>query len=123
MAHKILELREDYLHIVDFGTPFGIPFKRDKSVVIYRTEREDTFTDRELPLAHKAEARFVFDDLGILYVNVLDISTEVLDRGLGCFLGNEICRIHIPKCGNVIARKAVEQVAKHLCVGKKPRCL
>ena len=121
-AHIVDEMCVNNINIIDIGKPFGFPFKRDKAIIVYRTQAVHHILDGELTVADKAIFKLASNVMRILDMNVLYVSAEIGDRCCGIFACGEICVIHIPKRAEIVGGKSVENIPELLGVRKKSYC-
>ena len=79
MTYKVYKVGEYYLAVVKPLAPRGVPFKRNKAVVINRTQGRHHVSNRQLALAYKAKALAV----KVLYMNVLYIRAQIFNGFFG----------------------------------------
>ena len=108
----IHELRENNACVLQFGGPALDPFERDKALVVYGAECLHSLIDRDVAFAHHAVSESVVADSTVLYVDVFDVHTEILNGGLGIFTVEAVRMMDVPESADAVARNAVKHCAE-----------
>ncbi len=105
------EVGKDDLHILQARHPLGVPFQRDKSVVVDRAQRPHELIHGQAALADKAVHRpAVFPHGRVFYVHVAHIGPQVLDGLLRLLAVVAVGVVQVPQRRQMVRGKPVEQV-------------
>ena len=119
LFHILHELGENDLHIVQFLTPRRVPNKRNKPIIIHRTQSQHHIPNGQFPLAHQAVFHTISGGHCIVNMHVAYIRAEIFNDFLRAFPAPEIGRRQLPQGRQMVAGKAVQQSAQIRRVAKQ----
>ena len=113
MGHIVYKVGEDYLGILKIVKPIGLPFKRDKLVVIYRGKSAHYSVDRHSALTDKLVCAVV---VRVADVHVSHVCAEAFDGLVSGLAIVSVRVVNVPQSRKIITCKAVKHCAESCCV-------